>query len=279
MPVETGKKIEVIEFFSYGCPHCGELEPLLQAWLKSAGGRAVPPRSGDVPAALGEPREGLLHARSARRGASCRPTCSSRSTASNAPLWNEKTFFDWAASKGLDRKKVEDIYNSFAIDGKMNRAKQLAQTYNIQSVPTMIVDGKFATRSGEGRRARAACRAAIDALIAKARAERPKVASDQSIRSRRRSAPDGASSSPAPRPGSARRSRGTTRRRARRSACSRGARPSSRALAASSAGARSRPTRRRARRRRRSPARRAISSRASACPTSSSPTRASRAAR
>src|SRR4029453_13726029 len=35
VPVETGKKIEVIEFFSYGCPHCGEFEPLLQGWLKT----------------------------------------------------------------------------------------------------------------------------------------------------------------------------------------------------------------------------------------------------
>ena len=34
-PVETGKKIEVIEFFSYGCPHCGDLEPVLQGWLKT----------------------------------------------------------------------------------------------------------------------------------------------------------------------------------------------------------------------------------------------------
>jgi thiol:disulfide interchange protein DsbA len=34
-PVETGKNIEVIEFFSYGCPHCGELEPHLQTWLKT----------------------------------------------------------------------------------------------------------------------------------------------------------------------------------------------------------------------------------------------------
>src|SRR5205823_5114659 len=33
VPVETGKKIEVIEFFSYGCPHCAELEPYLDAWL------------------------------------------------------------------------------------------------------------------------------------------------------------------------------------------------------------------------------------------------------
>jgi len=91
----------------------------------------------------------------------------------NVRLSDEKTFFDWAASKGLDRKKVEDMYNSFAMNGKMNRAKQLAQTYNIQSVPTVIVDGKFVTASDKvGTHANLP--AAIDELIAKARAERPK---------------------------------------------------------------------------------------------------------
>ena len=51
-------------------------------------------------------------------------------------LWEPAKFFDWAASKGLDRKKVEDLYNSFAMSGRINRAKQLAQAYNIQEVPT-----------------------------------------------------------------------------------------------------------------------------------------------
>ena len=46
-------------------------------------------------------------------------------------LWHEKTFFDWAASQGLDRKKVEDMYNSFAMSGKVNRALQTAKAYNI----------------------------------------------------------------------------------------------------------------------------------------------------
>ena len=65
------------------------------------------------------------------------------------------------------------MYNSFAINGKMNRAKQLAQTYNIQSVPTLIVDGKFVTASDKvGTHAQLP--AALDELIAKARAERPK---------------------------------------------------------------------------------------------------------
>jgi thiol:disulfide interchange protein DsbA len=91
----------------------------------------------------------------------------------NMSLWNDKAFFDWAASKGLDRKKVEDVFNSFAINGKMNRARQQAQTFDIQSVPTVVVDGKFVTASDKvGTHAQLP--AAIDELIAKARAERSK---------------------------------------------------------------------------------------------------------
>ncbi len=83
----------------------------------------------------------------------------------------DKAFFDWAAAQGLDRKKVEDMYNSFAINGKINRARAAAQAYQIQSVPTVVVDGKFVTNKVASHRA---FPATIDALIAKARAERPK---------------------------------------------------------------------------------------------------------
>ena len=90
--------------------------------------------------------------------------------------WNSLVrwaFFDWAASKGLDRKKVEDTYKSFGIAGKIGRAKQTAQTYNIQSVPTLVVDGKFMVSSGTaGTHERVP--GALDAAIAVARAERPK---------------------------------------------------------------------------------------------------------
>jgi thiol:disulfide interchange protein DsbA len=171
-PVESGKKIEVIEFFSYGCPHCGDLEPILQGWLKTMPAdvqfRRVPVMYQDrwVPLAkiyytleaLGE--EARLS-----------PDVFTAVHAGGLSLWQEKTFFDWAASHGLDRKKVEDMYNSFAIAGKVNRARAIAQTYQIQSVPTIVVDGKFVSNrvSSHG-----AMPAVIDALIVKARAERPK---------------------------------------------------------------------------------------------------------
>jgi len=90
----------------------------------------------------------------------------------NLPLYQDKAFLDWAASKGLDRAKAAEIYSSFGVDSKLKRALVLAQEYNIQAVPTMIVDGKFVTSSSVITGGHAAVPAALDVLIAKARAER-----------------------------------------------------------------------------------------------------------
>ena len=90
----------------------------------------------------------------------------------NVPLYQDKAFFDWAASKGLDQAKVAEIYGSFGIDSKLKRALVLAQDYNVQAVPTLIVDGKFVTSSSVLSGGHPSVPAALDALIAKARAER-----------------------------------------------------------------------------------------------------------
>ena len=170
-PTETPGKIEVVEFFSYGCPHCAELEPFLETWLAKlppdVAFRRVPVMFQDrwIPLAkiyytldaLGEERKLSPDVFKAIHG-------------QGVALWNDKAFFDWAASKGLDRKKVEDVFGSFTINGKMNSARQQD---NIQSVPTVIVDGKFITASDRVG-THAALPAAIDELIAKARAEKKK---------------------------------------------------------------------------------------------------------
>ena len=173
-PVETGKKIEVLEFFSYGCPHCADLDPELQAWQKTLPAdvsfRRVPVMFQDRWIGLAKvffTLEAL--------GADDRltPEVFVALHKNGMQLWNEKAFFDWAASKGLDRKTVEEMYGSFAINGKVNRAKQLAQAYNVQSVPMVVVDGKFTTASDKVG-SHAAMPAALNELIAKARTERPK---------------------------------------------------------------------------------------------------------
>ena len=171
-PVESGKKIEVIEFFSYGCPHCADLEPMLQPWIKALPAdvqfRRIPVMYQErwIPLAriyytleaLGEEKR-------------LSPEVFSALHSRGVSLWRDKMFFEWAASQGLDRKKVEDMYNSFAMSGKVNRARQAAEAYQIQSVPSFVVDGKYVTYKVSTHRA---IPPTLDALIAKARAERPK---------------------------------------------------------------------------------------------------------
>src|ERR1700674_1241054 len=173
-PVETGKKIEVIEFFSYGCPHCSDLEPILQAWIQK-----LPPdvQFRRVPVMFQQRWEALakIYYTLDAMGDEARlsPEVFKAVHVNGVPLYQDKAFFDWAASHGLDRNRVAEVYGSFAVSSKFNRAKALAQAYNIQSVPTMIVDGKYMTASDKVG-THAALPPVLDALTAKARAERAK---------------------------------------------------------------------------------------------------------
>ena len=173
-PVETGRKIEVIEFFSYGCPHCAELEPHLDAWLAKAPQDVAFRR---VPVMFQQrwvPLAKIYYTLDALGVESkLSPEVFRAIHGSNVALWDTPKFYDWAATKGVDRKKVEEVFTSFAIDGRMKRAMQLAQQYTIQSVPTVIVDGKFVT-SSDRVGTHAQLPGAIEELVNKARAERPK---------------------------------------------------------------------------------------------------------
>ncbi len=172
--VDSGKKIEVIEFFSYGCPHCNDLEPYLQAWVKTLPSdvqfRRVPVMFQDRWKALARDYFTL---EAMGEDIKLSPELFKAVHVSGLPLYQDNAFFDWAASKGLDRAKVVDTYNSFGIDSKMKRATVLAQEYNVQAVPTLVVDGKYVTLSDRVG-GHAAMPAALDALVAKARSERPK---------------------------------------------------------------------------------------------------------
>src|SRR5438093_3981710 len=173
-PVETGKKIEVIEFFSYGCPHCNDLEPILDAWVAK-----LPPdvQFRRVPVIFQQRWEALAriyHTLDAMGDeARLSPEVFKAIHASGLPLYQDKAFFDWAAAHGLDRTKVVEVYGSFAVTSRFNRAKAVAQAYNIQSVPTMVVDGKYVT-SSDPVGTHAAMPPVLDALIVKARAEHGK---------------------------------------------------------------------------------------------------------
>lgn len=175
VPVDSGKNVEVLYFFSYGCPHCRDFDPELQPWLKQLPADVEFKR---VPVDFGrEQWANLGKVLYTLEALGAEKTLTSDVFVAvhdkKLPLHQDKVFFDWAAAKGLDRKKVEDTYNSFGVNSKMNRARQLAKSYNVQSVPVVYVDGKFQV-SAEKVGSHAGMPAAMNQLIAKARSERPK---------------------------------------------------------------------------------------------------------
>lgn len=144
-PTDTAGKIEVIEFFWYGCPHCYNFEPVLEPWVKKLPKdtqfRRIPAIFSDEWAqaarayyaleAIGEiPR---LH----------KPLFDAVHTGNRLNVANEAALTEWLGKNGVDTKKFAAAYRSFSVEGKVKRAAQLTQAYKIEGVPTMAVNGQY----------------------------------------------------------------------------------------------------------------------------------------
>lgn len=172
--VETGEKIEVIEFFWYGCPHCFDLEPFLKKWTaklpKDVEFRRIPA----IPTERWMPNARTFYALEAMGLLErMHGEVFDAIHIDRVNLNDERVQLDWMAKKGVDRAKFSEAWKSFSVQSKTKRAAQLTQAYDITGVPTLVVDGKYQTSvsmtgSPEG------LMQTLDGLIAKARAERPK---------------------------------------------------------------------------------------------------------
>mgnify|MGYP001612307463 FL=1 len=147
-PVETGSKVEVREFFWYGCPHCFSLEPSVAKWLKTMPKNAQFVRT---PAVFNE--QWAVHARAYYAFEALGITAKMHYAlfhalhADKRPLNTADSLAAFVAEKGGDRTAFLDAYNSFGMQANLNRALQAARAYNIDSVPTLIVDGKYMTNA------------------------------------------------------------------------------------------------------------------------------------
>ncbi len=144
-PTDVPGKIEVLEFFWYGCPHCYDFEPVLEPWVKKLPKdvhfRRVPAMFNDEYAqgarayyaldAIGE--EERLH----------KALFDAIHTGARLRVADEAALTEWLGKHGVDTKKFAAAYHSFTVDGKLKRAAQLTQAYKIDGVPTMAVDGKY----------------------------------------------------------------------------------------------------------------------------------------
>ena len=145
-PVETKGKVEVIEFFWYGCPHCYDFEPELTSWMKHQPKDATFRR---VPVAFRDdfmPHSQLFYALEALgKGDALNEKVMYAMHKENKRLLTESEIADWVASQGIDRNTFLATYRSFAVASKARAAKQLAEAYRIDGVPTIVMQGKYVT--------------------------------------------------------------------------------------------------------------------------------------
>ena len=145
-PVETKGKVEVIEFFWYGCPHCYDFEPELSAWVKRQPKDVTFRR---VPVAFRDdfmPHSQLFYALEAMgKGDALNEKVMYAMHKENKRLLTESEIADWAASQGLDRNTFLATYRSFAVVSKARVAKQLTEAYRIDGVPTIVMQGRYVT--------------------------------------------------------------------------------------------------------------------------------------
>ena len=165
--VEPGK-IEVIEFFWFGCPHCYSLEPLINSWAKKLPADVVFRRQ-HVPfreakhqqlyftlQAIGQDNEKVMNA------------------VFNAIHQQRKRMLDPTemvevlAPHGVDAKAFNDAFTSFGVRTRQTRANKLADAYELDGVPALGVNGKFLTAPSLAGSNEAALRV-VDELIARER--------------------------------------------------------------------------------------------------------------
>ena len=138
------KKIEVLEFFFYGCSHCFHLHPLLSAWEKTM------PKDVEltfVPTIFRdswEPMANTFYAlESMGQQQQLHDALYRAWNEENLALTDADKIADFVAKHGVDRAKFTAAYNSFSMQSKVTRAKQMIRSYNISGTPTLVVDGKY----------------------------------------------------------------------------------------------------------------------------------------
>jgi protein dithiol oxidoreductase (disulfide-forming) len=169
-PVDDPRKIEVVEFFSYGCPHCADFNPLLNLWAAKLPADVVLKK---VPVSFGRAAWAnaarLYHALEVTGDQKRLETDIFRAIhGERTNLFDERTIIDWVSARGVDRKKFTDAFSSFGVMSKVKRGDQMAQAFRIEGVPALGVDGKYLVKANSLE----AQLASADKLIARARSEK-----------------------------------------------------------------------------------------------------------
>ena len=145
-PTISESKVEVVELFWYGCPHCNDFEPSLHEWVKNK------PKNVEfirIPAIFR--KSWMPHARAYYTAEALGVLDRTHQVFFTAvhkekrALQTEKDIADFFVSQGVKREDFKKAWNSFVVQTKVKRAVNMTRRYGITGVPAMVVNGKYRT--------------------------------------------------------------------------------------------------------------------------------------
>ncbi len=144
-PTDSPGKIEVIEFFSYMCPHCKEFYPLVSTWAAKLPRNVVFRR---VP--VGFNRPAWINLARAYYALQVSGDLDKLDGAlfhaihdEHLQLFDEQSLADWVGKNGGHEEQFAAAYASFGVNNQTVQADQLAEKYGIEAVPTLTVNGEY----------------------------------------------------------------------------------------------------------------------------------------
>ena len=163
-------KIEVLEFFSWGCPHCNEFNPLITQWAEKAPKDVVLKR-----VATGMGRTAWTNLARAYYALGSLGFADSLNAPifhaiheEHQPLFDEGAITAWVGKHGVDPAKFRTAFDSFGVNTQLNQAEQMVENYKVDGVPSLAVGGKYMVLGNSFEE----IIAHLDAVVTKVRAER-----------------------------------------------------------------------------------------------------------
>ena len=178
LPTDSPGKIEVIEFFSYGCPHCNDFYPLISGWAAKLPNDVVLKR---VAVGFNRPQwvnlQRAYYALQATRGLQALDGALFHAIhVEHLELFDEASLANWVGSHGLSAEKFTQAYTSFSVNNQTVQGDELAERYGVEAIPSLAVNGTYLAMAnsehGEGPYF-ADLIAHTDQLIARVRSETP----------------------------------------------------------------------------------------------------------
>jgi thiol:disulfide interchange protein DsbA len=141
----TGK-VEVVEFFGYWCPHCNSFEPSIEAWAKKLPADVSFRRA---PVAFSAPQEPYAKIYFALEAMGQLEAMHRKVFAAvhvqHQRLEKDSEIVALMTANGIDGAKFMDTYKGFTVASKFKQARQLAEAYRIDGVPTLGIHGRYFT--------------------------------------------------------------------------------------------------------------------------------------